>query len=142
MQRDSFASEVLRRAAWPPLVVFLVHVAASLAGGYEREPRLDVAMHLLGGIAIACFFAGVLDALGRRRAELRLDARLFAALILSSTGCAAVLWEFAEYLSDRFAGTAAQRGLEDTLADMLLGLVGGAVFVAWRAARRRARSPT
>ena len=54
-------------------------------------------------------------------------------LTFTSTVACALFWEFAEFLSDRYFGTNSQVGLEDTLLDMLLGVVGGAVFVgiAW-----------
>ncbi|HVS18673.1 MAG TPA: hypothetical protein VMT18_08750 [Planctomycetota bacterium] len=129
-------SGALVRAAWPPLAVFAAHVVASRAlNAYERWPHLDVAMHFAGGAAIACFFGRAVEALARRREWLRLDRRVLALLVFALTVTAAVLWEFAEFLSDRYAGTAAQRGLEDTLGDLLLGLVGGLAYVAWRALR-------
>ena len=121
----------LARAAWPPLAVFAAHVVASrLVRGYERWPQLDVLMHFAGGVAIACFFARALAALERAHAWLRVDRRVLALLALGWTGTAAVLWEFAEYLSDRYAGTSAQGSLEDTLGDLLLGLLGGLAYVA------------
>jgi hypothetical protein len=41
-----------------------------------------------------------------------------------------VVWELAEWVSDRYLGTNAQLWLGDTLLDMLLGLTGGLMFVA------------
>jgi hypothetical protein len=45
-----------------------------------------------------------------------------------------VFWEFAEYVYDRAFGTRHQLSLDDTLLDMLLGIIGGGVFLigsAW-----------
>jgi hypothetical protein len=122
--------DILRRALWAPALVFVVHVALSrLLHAYERLPWLDIVMHLLGGYAIAYCFAGTLDCLQVRGLVAAIDSRLRVVLILALTCTAAVFWEFAEFSSDRVAGTKAQLGLEDTLFDMLLGIVGGVLFV-------------
>ena len=95
-----------------------------------RDPQSDIVMQLAGGLAIAFFFwragchaadAGLIGAVN--------DAGL-AVLVFGLTCAAAVGWEFAEFVSDRFFGTSAQLGLSDTLGDMLCGIVGG---IAWLA---------
>jgi hypothetical protein len=50
---------------------------------------------------------------------------------------AAVLWEFAEYLCDAVLGTMMQAGLRDTMGDMLCGVIGGTVFIFFRALANR-----
>jgi len=120
----------LRRAAWAPIVVFGLHAVSSMAGLYGVWPPLDIPMHFLGGIAIAYFFghafraAAETDLLGRP-ADILYGVTVFA-LTCSST----VFWEFAEFLSDRYLGSHAQKGLEDTLGDMLVGILGGLAFLA------------
>jgi hypothetical protein len=133
----------LRRAAWAPLLVLGLHLFAALALGlYRIWPPTDIPMHFLGGIAIAFFFAHAyraaeeLDLLGRPAAVLG-EVTVFALV-----GSATVFWEFAEFLFDRYVGTHLQDGVDDTLGDMLMGLLGGLAFLAGRrffAARRRAR---
>jgi hypothetical protein len=132
---------LLRRAAWAPIVVFSAHLIVSRGmHAYLRWPPLDVPMHFLGGVAIAFFFERTLGVLrGARWLEAagpRLDGLLLIALLCSST----VVWEFAEFGSDRLIGTQAQLGLEDTLADMAVGIAGGLAWIgdrAWCAHRRR-----
>jgi hypothetical protein len=132
--------EIARRAAWPPALVFAVHVVASLVfHAYARLPSLDLAMHPLGGCAIACCFARTLELLARDHAAARLDARVQALLVFALTATAAVVWEFAEFVADRTAGTGAQVGLEDTLLDLALGMLGGALYLAARSRARRTR---
>jgi hypothetical protein len=141
MERSEAAIAILRRAAWPPATVFGIHVTASRAfDAYARWPWLDVLMHLLGGLAIACCFARTLEVLARHDAAARVDGRLAALLVFALTCSAAVFWEFAEFVSDRYAGTTAQLGLEDTLLDLLLGIAGGTAYLTGRALARRGAS--
>ena len=123
--------ESLWRAGWAPALVFVAHMILwHGVGAYEAFPPLDTPMHLLGGLAIA-FFLWTAYSIGARNGTLgRPNVTAIATLTLTSTAACAVFWEFAEYLSDRYLGTNTQKGLEDTLLDMLLGLVGGAIFVA------------
>jgi hypothetical protein len=127
--RDAFAAS-LREASWAPTIVFLAHVVASLGfRAYAAFPPLDIPMHLLGGIAITYFLARTYrqaerhGLLGRPARALYLVA--VPALAMNTT----VLWEFTEFLSDRYLGTRSQLGLEDTLFDMFLGCLGSFVFL-------------
>jgi hypothetical protein len=87
-------------------------------------------MHFFGGIAIAYFFshayraAEELDLLGRP------SAILYVVTVLALVCSATVFWEFAEFLADRYLSTHMQGGLEDTLGDMLVGILGGLAFLA------------
>ena len=121
-----FLLRTLRQAAWAPILVFGLHsVSASSLDFYAAWPPLDIPMHFFGGMAIAFFFARAdrvaeeMDLLGRP------SALLFPLAVFALTCTAAVFWEFAEFLSDRFFNTQMQDGLEDTLFDMFLGIVGG-----------------
>ena len=126
--------ESLWKAGWAPILVFVAHMILwHGVGAYAAFPPLDTPMHLLGGLAIA-FFLWTAYSISARSGTLgRPNNTAIAVLTLTSTVASAVLWEFAEFLSDRYLGTNTQKGLEDTLLDLLLGLVGGAIFVgiAW-----------
>lgn len=122
--------QTLRRAAWAPIAVFGLHVVSSYVGLYGLWPPLDIPMHFLGGVAITYFIshayraAAEMDLLGRPA------ALLYVVTVLALTCSATVFWEFAEFLSDRYLGTHAQKGLADTLGDMLIGILGGLAFLA------------
>lgn len=132
---------IARRAAWPPVLVFTVHAIASRAmHAYARWPLLDVPMHLLGGVAIAFFFERALAVLREARELGPADPRLEPVLLMALVGTSTVLWEFSEFFADRLLGTRAQLGLEDTLADMAIGLAGGALYLGWRSLRSAARA--
>ncbi len=126
----------LRRAAWAPIAVFGLHTVSSFIGLYGVWPPLDIPMHFLGGIAITYFFgqafraAAEMDLLGRPAAI------LYRVTVFTLTCSSTVFWEFAEFLSDRYLGSHAQKGLEDTLGDMLVGILGALAFLAFAAARK------
>lgn len=129
----SWITLTLRRAAWAPLLVLGLHLVAALALGlYRLWPPTDIPMHFLGGMAIAFFFAHAY----RAAEEIGLLGRPAAVLgevtVCALVGSATVFWEFAEFLSDRYLGSHLQDGLDDTLGDMLVGLLGGAAFLAGR----------
>jgi hypothetical protein len=121
----------LLQAGWAPAAVFLFHAYASrVLRLYENHPASDIVMHAVGGLVISFFFwrttslavgAGVIGAINRTG---------LSVIVFGLTCAAAVFWEFGEYLSDRYLGTRAQLGLDDTLGDMLVGIVGGVAFLA------------
>jgi hypothetical protein len=100
-------------------------------------------MHLMGGLAIAFFLWTAYSIAARSGVFGQPNTSAIAVLTLTSAVASAVLWEFAEFLSDRYLGTNTQKGLEDTLLDLLLGLIGGAAFVgvAWFRRMRSGHRP-
>ncbi len=126
------SKELWRSGFWAPLAVFVAHVTLSLTfNAYERLPEVDIPVHFVGGIAIAFFFYRTLGILSEYDIVNRVDGLVRAVLLVALTATAAVLWEFAEYASDHVIGTHTQEGLEDTLLDMLLGLLGGFTMVSF-----------
>jgi len=125
----------VRAAGWAPLAVFALHAILAATGAYGVYPPLDIPMHLAGGIAIAYFFSKAL-ALAIEAGLLGAPNRLAVAVMVFTCTCAAaVAWEFAEWTYDQFFVAMDARGYHDTLLDMALGVVGGALFVAVSAMR-------
>jgi hypothetical protein len=131
-------AQTLRDAGWAPAAVFVLHlVAARVFNAYRRFPDLDIPMHLLGGIAIAFFFHKTFLNASRLQLLPPYHRLNHIALAFGFTCAAAVFWEFAEFLSDRYLGTNAQGDdLRDTLFDMLLGISGGSLCLAIILGRR------
>ncbi|MCX7420893.1 MAG: hypothetical protein NT013_15320 [Planctomycetia bacterium] len=120
----------LQATAWAPIVVFCFHLFAMLVLDiYARVPDFDIPMHFVGGVAIAYFFGGcyrtalAFEFLGQP------GKAVYAVVVLGMTALAAVVWEFAEFIADQTLGTYTQPGLPDTLLDLLMGLLGGIVFL-------------
>ena len=129
----------VRIAGWAPVGVLVIHVALLQVGWYLTSPPLDVAMHLFGGAAIAFFVWRSIHVPESRSVLGSLTPTASGLLSFAATGTAAVIWELAEWVSDRYFGTHTQLWLGDTLLDMLLGLLGGmaVVIVAMTGALRR-----
>ena len=59
-----------------------------------------------------------------------------ALFAMTCGGTTTILWELAENVLDRFAGTHMVRGLEDTVIDLFFGLFGALVFSLFYRSRR------
>jgi hypothetical protein len=125
--------------AWAPSLVFSIHMVIDKGFHvYKDHPNADIPMHLVGGFAIAYFFLCCWRAAIARGHAGRPTAAVTLAMIFALTCSAAVFWEFGEYLSDWMLSTHVQVDMDDTLSDMLFGILGGIpmAILGWRAARR------
>ena len=122
----------MRESAWAPLSVFIVYSILKAFGAYLLYPPLDMPTHFLGGVAIAYFFRSAIANSQILVGSIPLSIQILFAL--TCTGTTTILWEFFEYSSDYFFHTSMVLGLEDTLKDMFLGLLGGLILLLWRRA--------
>lgn len=131
----SITVQLLARAGWAPVSVFLLDVFITYGvNGDKLFPSADIPMHFLGGIAMAYFLWSCFAALPEGAIEATLRPLAAAVFVVSLTATAAILWEFWEFAFDVLLSTHMQGGLEDTLLDMALGVVGGITYVliAWQ----------
>ena len=124
-------AQTLREAAWAPLLVIcLVVAAAEMFDAYTRFPSLDVPTHFLGGIAVTyffwCAFANAQPVAGH------LPNVSQAVLAFGCTAGTTILWEIFEFLSDSLFGTQLQHGVGDTVSDISFGLAGGVAYLVLR----------
>jgi len=84
--------------------------------------RLDHLLHFLGGASIAYFLYGFIALLPSQAASI--SKWVHYLLAFTSACTAAVFWEFAEFASDQFLGTAIQQSLSETVLDLLFGVLG------------------
>ncbi|HLA06393.1 MAG TPA: hypothetical protein VJ022_03040 [Anaerolineales bacterium] len=129
MDRKQFIPWVvatLRDSAWAPLSVFLFYLFGLALHLYDRFPPLDIPVHFMGGVAITYFFRGAIRNLQDFLGELpALVQTIFA---FTCTGTTIIFWELYENAFDFLLGTHMVRGLEDTIVDMVLGLLGALVL--------------
>lgn len=118
-----------------PILLFCLQVVLILLGVYERCPWLDIPMHVLGGVFIANSFSLAVTYFQQRKFISDLNVLSRSIFLFSLTSAAAVFWEFGEFTLDFFFSTRAQAGLEDTMLDMFLGLLGGAALIVFLARR-------
>jgi hypothetical protein len=118
------------RAAWAPILVFGIHVVlAKVFDIYRIFPDIDIAMHFFGGVAITHFLL--------RAATVALDLNLLgspsraciALLTFLAASTTTILWEFFEWTLDRLLQKQWQLSLDDTLLDMLLGMLGSIAYL-------------
>ena len=121
------------RSAWAPILVFGIHIVLAKAFDvYTIFPDIDIPMHFFGGVAITHFMlrcatvAADLELIGSPN---RAGISLLAFLAASTT---TLLWEFFEWTLDRLLQRQWQLGLDDTLFDMFLGMLGAAVYLLLR----------
>ncbi len=133
----AWAMTSLRRAAWAPISVLAIHaVAVQCFDIYSRFPDFDMPMHFIGGVAIAHFFVVCYRSASERELLGHQATVMFPPMILGLTCLAAVVWEFVEFAADQQFGIHSQPSLADTMLDLLLGLLGGAVLITWSLRRK------
>ena len=110
-------------------VLLAAHIVfGMLSGLYETSAVYDKAVHLVASAAIA----GLLLLASRRWSEQRglaLPPEMAVMLVLAGTVTLGTLWELFEFTVDLTGAFVAQRGLEDTMLDLLADTVGAALTV-------------
>ncbi len=127
--------QLLARAGWAPAFVFLFHIFITYAvNWFTLFPQIDIPMHFLGGVAMAYFLWSCFAALPEGAIEVTLRPLAAAIFIVSLTATTTIFWEFAEFAFDAVFNVQMQGGLEDTLLDMALGVVGSITYalIAWQ----------
>jgi hypothetical protein len=119
----------LREAAWAPLSVFSFYVIGLAFQLFKLFPPLDIPTHFIGGVAITYFYWSAIRNSERIVGDIPFPIQTL--LAFTCTGTTIILWEFYENLFDYFFGTHMVRGLEDTMLDMFLGLLGALVLSAF-----------
>lgn len=129
--------DIVKITLAPFLIYLLNAVLEGIWPGVSLAWRLDNYLHVMGGMAIAASSLVVL-----RLAE-RLDwikiknAAAALLLVVGFVAAAAALWEFYEFLHDYFYGTHFQPSNADTMADLFMGMLGGAAWYIGHWVRKR-----
>jgi hypothetical protein len=116
----------LREAAWAPLSVFGFYILGLAFHLFSLFPPLDIPVHFTGGAVITYFYRSAIRHSQELLGEIPLPIQILFAF--TCTGTTTILWEFYENILDFFFGTHMVRGLEDTLMDLLMGLLGALVL--------------
>ncbi|MHC4596032.1 MAG: hypothetical protein ACYS19_13965 [Planctomycetota bacterium] len=114
-----------------PFLLFCFHIVLSLLDVYQRYHWPDIPMHVLGGVFIANSFRLALRYFQEKKLLSELNLLSTSVFLFALTSTVAVIWEFGEFSWDFFFDTSAQMSLEDTMADMFLGILGGSALIAF-----------
>ncbi|HLE92067.1 MAG TPA: hypothetical protein VI753_13035 [Anaerolineales bacterium] len=128
-QLIDWISATLRESAWAPLGVLIFYLIGRPLHLYDLFPPLDMPSHFIGGVTITYFYrSSIRNSQGIAGV---IPSSIQILLAFTCTGTTIILWEFYENLFDFFFGTHMVRGLEDTILDMLWGLLGALVLSAF-----------
>ncbi len=116
----------LREAAWAPLSVVGFYSLGLALHLFKMFPFIDIPTHFMGGVAITYFYRVAIRNSQKFLGDIPLPIQIL--LAFTATGTTTVLWEFYENLMDHFFGFQMVRGLEDTITDLFLGLLGALVL--------------
>lgn len=127
-----------KKGAIAPIVVFTIHLLSSLLLDlYSVFPAFDIPMHFLGGLAITYFFIQSVMCASQNGLLGKPSLITLVILVFLLTSTTTIFWEFFEWSLDYFIGLHMQVSLDDTLLDMLLGILGAIVMLAITLRKRK-----
>ena len=110
-----------------------IHVMGHVGEYYVTlAPYYDKLAHLVASVTVG-LIAFFLALLAEHRGEIRLTGPAIAVFILTSTLAAGTVWEIYEFAVDQVFGTNLQFGNTDTMWDLVVDLVGGALVAVFAA---------
>lgn len=110
------------------LFFYLFSVVIGTFGGGYRINHFDDFLHIFSGIWIGYASWIILRYLLRNGGAAHLPDSFIALYMISFSLAAAAVWELLEFAGDKlFSFTAQGRDPDDTMIDMIMGLIGGAI---------------
>ena len=131
---SKWTTETLREAAWAPLSVLGFYLLARSFLLFKLFPPLDIPTHFLGGVAITYFYRVAIRQSQKQVGEIPFPIQILFAI--TCTGTTAIFWDFYENILDFFFDTGMVRGVQDTVVDLLMGLLGALVLSLFYRRRR------
>ena len=106
--------------------VYMASPLGSIMNFYRTIGPYDKIVHFISGLLIAAFgYVLITKLLPVVDKKAKLIACLFAFLFASAS---AGIWEIFEFTTDKLAGGGMQRGMVDTVTDMIAGNLGGLLY--------------
>ena len=104
------------------IFIFVSAVLGGVANFYGNIPFYDKVVHFISGLLISWAF---IIAFERFNKNYNITSLIFNLTCFNAT--VAVLWEFCEFTFDTIFHQSVQRGNTDTMTDMLVAIIGGAL---------------
>lgn len=118
-----------------PVFVLFIHFFLSFFNVYEIFSWFDMPIHFLGGMAVSITYFLTLKYLQREN-YLRLDNLARIIFVFALVSLTALFWEFFEFSLTYLTGLGFQGGLDDTMLDLFLGMLGGLITVIFLEIRK------
>ena len=124
----------LLKGGWAPVLVFGINMLVYFLGLYQKYLHADVPVHFLGGIAITFFYYKSISCALQKKILGSPSSLLIRFFLFTLICFTVVFWEFLEWIMEALFQLKLQVGLEDTLFDMLLGILGGTfiIIIKWK----------
>ena len=111
--------------------IFMASPLGSIIDLYRFVDPYDKIVHFISGFLLAAFGMFIIEKLLKRTSKVEdlkpfVIPMIFTACMFSSGG--AGLWEIFEFLADKIAGGGMQRGMVDTVTDMIAGNIVAIVY--------------
>ena len=118
---------------WPAILVFTLHIFLThVVNAYLLLPWIDIPMHYLGGLSMACSLLLGLTYLQEHKQITQLDRVIELLLVFTLVTSIAVFWEFSEFSMDQLLGTNVQISLQNTMQDLFMGIMGASTIVSYK----------
>jgi peptidoglycan biosynthesis protein MviN/MurJ (putative lipid II flippase) len=102
-----------------------IHIVGGVLNTYHTIPYYDDIAHLVSSVLIAFLSFVIIYLLDKYWDGLHMDMYAMAFVVVVATMAMGVIWEFMEWGTDLALGTREQWGLEDTLSDLFIDMIGG-----------------
>jgi len=120
--------DILKICILPYVIFVTADTLNKLYNQYDILWWPNALFHFLGGLSMAVSGFFILDLLKKAGWVQIKPVALEVVLIVFFVATAAVLWEFYEFLSDKYLHTFSQISVADTMKDQFMGFLGAIAF--------------
>mgnify|MGYP001613669301 CR=1 FL=1 len=107
-----------------PIIILIIDAFLDYYNIYQQITWIDIPMHFIGGITIGLSFSMLLIFLQKKGYIGHMHEFVFFIFVISLVSLTALTWEFNEFALDLIDLKTRQTTIEDTMADLFLGLLG------------------
>ncbi|RLF66485.1 MAG: hypothetical protein DRN30_02015 [Thermoplasmata archaeon] len=105
----------------------LLHVLGGTFDLYTNIPWWDILTHFMSSVTVCLFAAYAMIVIDAYFAEVKFTLPVVITFVVMLSLAGGALWEIGEYMSDKILGTHEQKGLDDTMKDLIVDFVGGII---------------
>jgi len=142
---ERLRSKRISFSAWLNLVILLFVYMAIFLGEFKdfyfRFWWWDILLHSFSAVILGLFGFGIVYFLNKKASDSSLSPLFVAIFGFSFAVMIGAVWEIFEFFMDLFLGFNMQKsGIVDTMADLIVNVIGAAVASSWSYLSLKARS--